>query len=181
MTYAQVKRVDLRGKSLDPIELFTKYHIIGLRHTKNGFIRAVKHVQFGWMKPDEYYRLQKLHDLMPAINKFIEGGYRLKQAIYGFEIEILGTDIPIPVGAGLMATIMSKIALSLKDQRLDQALLWSLALALPFGEIAAIWRLTQEALGISGDEPWWGFGRVQLPGWPEYGVRGEPGRPGEDL
>jgi len=163
------------------IDLFAKHHIVAIRRKRYGEISEVKHVQFGWMKPAEYYQLQKLHDLEPLLIKIIEGGYRLKQAIYGFEIEILGTDIPVPIGAGLMATMIGKIALSIKDGRNDQALLWSLALALPFGEIAAIWRLTQEALGISGDEPWWGFGKVQLPGLPFTPLPGEPGKPGEEF
>ena len=165
-------------------ETALKYHVdaFQLRKGGKGFgITKVHHIQFGWMPIDRYYGLQKLHDLEPVLLKLIEGGYRLKQAIYGFEIEILGTDIPgIPVGASLMGIILGKIALSIKDQRNDQALLWSLALALPFGEIAAIWRLTQEAFGLAG-EPWWGFGAFQIPPLPEHGVPGEPGMPGEDL
>lgn len=167
---------------LEDARLLAEHHIAGVRYTRRGRrITHILHPRLGWITIAEYYDLQKLHDLLPIFTKLIEGGYRLKQAIYGFEIEILGTDVPIPVGAGLMATIMGKIALSIKDQRKDQALLWSLALALPFGEIAAIWRLTQEALGISGEEPWWGFGKIQLPGLPFTPLPGEPGKPGENL
>lgn len=132
----------------DLAEYALKYHVDAFRRSKRSGINQVHHVQFGWMTMPEYYRLQKLHDLEPILGKLIEGGYRLKQAIYGFEIEILGTDIPVPVGAGLMATMFGKMALSIAEGHPEEALKWAAMLALPFGELAAVWILTLEALGL---------------------------------
>ncbi len=59
----------------EAIRLFTEQHIIQVRRSeKTGRILEVDHVEFGWMKPEAFYRLQKLSNAAPFIEKVIEGG-----------------------------------------------------------------------------------------------------------
>lgn len=134
----------------DLAEYALKYHVDAFRRSKRSGINQVHHVELGWMSMQEYYRLQKVHDLFPLLERIIQGGYLLKIAIYSFEIEIIGTDVPIPIGAGLFGAMSGKIVLSLKDGNPQEALKWAAMIALPFGELVAMWILAEEALGIAG-------------------------------
>ena len=144
MARAKLSRIDVR--SMDGIRLFTEQHIVGVRKTPNGYIRAVKHVQFGWMKPEEFYRLQKVHEvaelLGPSLAAFIEGGYRLKAAIWSTTVraEVLGTGLTIPVGAALGATEVLNAMVELSRKPIDPQMLAIRLYALlgPFGDLIQI-------------------------------------------
>lgn len=85
----------------EAIRLFAEHHILDVRLGKRGQVQKVKHVQFGWIEPEDYYRLQKVHEVMPLIQEFIAGGYRAKLALWNSQLEIAGFSVPI--GASLPA------------------------------------------------------------------------------
>ncbi len=122
---------------LDAIRLFTENHIVQFRRGTSGRITEVDHVQFGWMKPERYYMLQKLHDIQPLIAKFIEGGYRLKQALWNIDIKlsIFGSGTEIPLALAFIGGATALAGVHTARGRPDLALFDMASLFLPFGEL----------------------------------------------
>ena len=109
-----------------------------------------KHAVLGWIHPTTYYAMQELHRILPEL---VEGGYRIKQAMWGFSVQVIGTDIELPIGEGLPIAMAAKMALSLKDGNQLEALKWAAMLALPYGDIVALWTLANEALALVSHPP----------------------------
>ena len=132
----------------EAIRLFAEHHIIQVRRSeKTGRILEVDHVEFGWMKPERFYRLQKLHDLLPMLEKAVEGGYRMKAQLWqsSIEVSVLGSGTSFPIGMAIFAGALSlhfidKARGAMLDSILDIA-----ALFLPFGEL---WYLYRGAIAI---------------------------------
>ena len=144
----RVKRVDLRGHRLDPVELFVKHHIIGLRHSKTGYIRQVKHVEYGWMTPQEYYRLQTIHNL-PWVG-ILEGAYRLKMALWS--TSLVAGPVSLPVGASIpgyciLMAIRHRTGIWAKQDN-AMAALWLALIAIPFSEPFILWQMLQEIVEL---------------------------------
>ena len=118
-------------------ELFAKWHIRDMEISKADGVTQVKHAMFGWMPPEDYYRLQKVHDILPLLEKIVEGGYRMKAALWGIDISfgVMATGTEFPLGMALVAGAAVLSVLDQADGRPDLAALDILALALPFGEI----------------------------------------------
>src|SRR5437773_10692851 len=127
----------LRAEKLEAMRLLAEHHLEDVRFSRKGRdVVALKHSVFGWISPTRYYALQHgeelLRDLLP---KFVEGGYRLKEALAMSSIEVLGFGVPI--GAPLYATGVAKGVANLtsKDPHLVQlGVLELLGVFLPFGE-----------------------------------------------
>jgi hypothetical protein len=119
------------------IENVVRWHIQAVRRTKNGSITQVKHIQWGWMSVANYYQLQKIHDVLPILEKVIEGGYRLKAAIWQQTVTVnilaSGTDFPFAMILITVAVILAGV--DAYQGRNDLAFWDIAALALPFGEI----------------------------------------------
>ncbi len=134
-----------RAEVLEELRLFAEFHLVDVRRSRKGReIVAVKHAVFGWISPAEFYVMQEIHAALP---KILEGGFRLKQAVWSttYEVEILGTGVKAPVAIALVA---GAIALAIIDRaagRPDLALLDLAALILPYGEAYLIARGAIEA------------------------------------
>ena len=137
------------------------HHITAIkRASKRGAITAVKHIEFGWISPRTYYRLQKSHELIPFALEVVKGGYMMKAAIYTVAVPmtIIGSGTSIPLGF-LIVTVA--IVLYAVDTAAGQPLYASLdllSLLLPFGEIYLIWRggnLIAQALSSSNQVSSW--------------------------
>lgn len=124
------------------IRLFAEHHIVQVRRRKNGEITAVKHVAWGWIDPKAYYLMQEAHAFLPVVEKVIEGGYRLKAAIWSWEItvEVLASGVKIPAGLALIAGTFALRALDEAQGNASYAILDVLALGLPFGELWLLYR-----------------------------------------
>jgi len=118
------------------IRLFAEHHIVAVRRKRGGEITEVKHIAYGWMKVREYYRLQKLHELIPLFVAVVEGGYRTKAALWGMSIEVAGFSIP----AGLAFPFIEATALrdAIQAGNVGNALFWGYALLGPFGDALAV-------------------------------------------
>ncbi len=118
----------------EAIRLFTEQHIIQVRRSeKTGRILEVDHVEFGWMKPEAFYKLQKVHDLQPVLEKVIEGGYRAKAALWSTQVTVGPVTIPAVaalVSGAFLASMIHRAAGKEGEAFLDIA-----SLFLPFGEI----------------------------------------------
>ncbi len=132
---------------LDAFRLLTEHHIVQFRRGTSGRITEVDHVEFGWMKPEMYYRLQKLHDAIPLITKFMEGGYRLKAQLWqsSVEVQVLGTGTKFPIGMALFGAAVGLHAIDTLAGKPMEAALDIAALFLPFGEL---WYLFRGAVDI---------------------------------
>jgi len=133
-----------RLSDADTIRLFAEHHIVQVRRRKNGEITKVKHVAWGWMDPKAYYAAQEFHALLP---KLIEGGYRVKSALWGMQLSIFG--FSVPVGGSIPAYAVSKLALSLAEGHPENAAIWGAALALPFGDIFILEQMLADMIGVS--------------------------------
>lgn len=124
-------------EALTAVETMARWHITAVRRTVAGRITEVHHIQFGWIQVQTYYQLQKIHDFMPIIVQVIEGGYRLKAAIWSFEIplDVLGSGIGIPMGAVLVLVATALAAIDWATGNQLYAWIDLAALALPFGEL----------------------------------------------
>jgi len=119
------------------MRLLAEHQLEDIRYSRQGRdVIAVKHTVFGWISPARYYALchgeELLRDLLP---KFVEGGYRLKQALATSSIEVLGFGIPI--GAPLYATGIAKGVANLTStdpHLVELGVLELLGVFLPFGE-----------------------------------------------
>ena len=122
----------------EAIRLFAQDHIIQVRRsTKTGRILEVDHVEFGWMKPEMFYRIQKAHDAMPMLEKILEGGYRAKAALWGTtaSVHVLGTGVAVPVGIGVILGGLGAYAFHNALGKTPEAILDLLSIFLPFGEV----------------------------------------------
>lgn len=127
----------------EAIRLFAEHHIIQVRRSdKTGRILEVDHVEFGWMKPETFYRLQKLHDALPLITKVMEGGYRMKAQLWqsSIEVSVLGSGTTFPLGLGVFAAAIGLYTLDTIRGATADAALDIAALFLPFGELWYLWR-----------------------------------------
>ncbi len=121
----------------EAIRLFAEHDIIQVRRSQStGRILEVDHVEFGWMKPEAMYRLKKLKEMQPLLEKVVEGGYRAKAAMWGTEtgLTVLGSGLKLPAG---MAFISGAIAASFIHRALGRPMEAALDIAsifLPFGE-----------------------------------------------
>jgi len=133
-----------RAEVLEELRLFAEHHLVDIRRSRKGReIVAVKHSVFGWISPTQYYALQHSHELLGILEKVVEGGYRLKAALWTMQIspvQILGSDIEIPVAGAIVA---GAIGLSVLDAAAGNQILAIIdlaALVLPFGEIYLLLR-----------------------------------------
>ncbi len=134
---------------MEAIRLLHEYHIDSFRRSREtGRITEIDHIQFGWITPERYYQLQKLHDAIPLFTKIMEGGYRLKAQLWQSEIRVtvLGSGTTFPLGYAIFGAAIGLYALdTLAGKTLDAALDVA-ALFLPFGEL---WYLFRGAIVIS--------------------------------
>ena len=142
-------RLSRKLSDADAIQLFAEHHIVQVRRRKNGEIVHVKHAVWGWISPTAYYAIQEIHRSLP---KIIEGGYRLKQAIFGWEIdvEILASGVKVPAGIALVAGALALAALDEAEGHPEKAALDVLALGLPFGELWLLYRGVLAATEVQG-------------------------------
>lgn len=157
-------------------KLFAEHHIVGMRQRRNGEIVQVKHAALGWMTPQVYYGLQKVHDLIPIVGPVLAGAYQLKWAIAQKGISVAGVDLPIgaavygealalgfiliidPIGFAQRAAPIMALGIPPLDEfqlrkfRQDAASEGSLLIfgvLAPFGEILLAWALIRIFLGRS--------------------------------
>lgn len=121
----------------EAIRLFTDQHIIQVRRGKTGRILEVDHVAFGWMKPERFYQLQKVHDLLPLLTKAVEGGYRMKAALWRstIEVKLFGSGTQIPIGIAIFGAAIGLHGIHKALGRQFESMMDILALFLPFGEL----------------------------------------------
>lgn len=187
-----------RLSDADAIALFAEHHITQVRRRKNGEIVAVKHVQFGWLEPETYYQLQKMHDLLEnskfggLLGDFIRGGYQLKWALANVSV----AGVPV-VGASLygwaVARAVERLIVDGRSDRPDiqfwakqEATFLLAGVLLPFGEALLIWAIVRN----STMQPinWYAFFSdfipplaplfLWRPGPPPHGGGGTPGPTG---
>lgn len=120
------------------IRLFAEHHIVHVRRRKNGEIVAVKHATFGWMTPETYYGLQKVHDLMPFLQEFIRGGYQAKAWLWGLNVELFGFSVPIGAALPVIETLNVVEELQRVEKDYGMLALRLYALLGPFGDIIQI-------------------------------------------
>ena|SRR5438034_11212881 len=134
----------LRAEKLEAMRLLAEHHIEDVRYSRKGReLIAVKHSVFGWISPAGYYALQKADALLPEL---IQGGYRLKQALWSFQISIVG--FTIPAGGLIPAYAMTKASLGIAAKD-PSAVEWILAAALPFGDLWILLRMLLDAAGVA--------------------------------
>lgn len=124
------------------VENVARWHICAIRRRKDGTITQVRHVQFGWISVEIYYQLQKLHDLVPLAQSIIEGGYRMKAALWSYEIplEVLASGFGIPMALVLITVAATLYIVDLAAGQSFYAMVDLASLALPFGELWLLWR-----------------------------------------
>lgn len=132
----------------EAIRLFAEHHIVHVRRRKNGEIVAVKHSTFGWISPQQYYALQKSHELLPILEKVIEGGYRAKQMLWSTQIEVLGFSAPIGAALPVLETFNLLAELSKEKKDPGMIALRAYALAGPFGDVIQIADMILTAVGF---------------------------------
>lgn len=130
------------------IQLFAEHHIVHVRRRKNGEIVAVKHSTFGWMSPEQYYGLQKIHDAMPLIAEFIRGGYQTKAWLWSTSIEVEGFSLPIGSALPVIETFNLLAELSKEKRDPSMILLRAYALLGPFGDVIQIADMILGAVGF---------------------------------
>ncbi len=136
----------------EAIRLFAENHIIQVRRsTKTGRILEVDHVEFGWMKPETFYRLQRLHDFLPLLTKAVEGGSRMKAQLWqsSIEVSVLGSGTVFPLGMAIFAAALSLHLIDRARGATLDSILDIAALFLPFGEL---WYLYRGAIGMAALE-----------------------------
>ena len=144
-----------RGKLVVPdddveaIRLFAEHDIIQVRRGSGGRILEVDHVEFGWMKPEALYRLKKLKEMQPLLEKVVEGGYRAKAALYSTEasMSILGSGVTVPIGLAMVMGALGSYFFHQAAGKQAEAALDILSIFLPFGEV---WLLYTGAVSFKG-------------------------------
>ncbi len=127
-----------RAEKIADARLLAEHHIVDVRYTRSGRrVNRVLHAGLGWISVEQYYGLQKVHDVLPIVEKVIEGGYRLKAALWNIDISfgVLATGSELPLGMAFVAGAMGLAAIDEAAGRRDLAILDLLALGLPFGEL----------------------------------------------
>ena len=132
-------------------EMALKYHVDQIQFSKQDGVTRVHHIQWGWMPVERYYGLAKLHDAIPIVEKVIEGGYRLKAALWNIDVSfsVIGSGTEVPLG---LAFVSGALLLSAIDQaagRTDLAILDVASLFLPYGELYLIYRGIVSIPGVS--------------------------------
>ncbi len=133
-----------RAKSIDTadsIRLLVEHHVVAVRkQRRTGEIVAIKHIEFGWISPKDFYGLQKMHEVMPLIEHVVEGGYRAKEALWSVpaEFTILGSSLSLPLG--MIFPLIESIALeqAIQAGNVMNILYWGYALLGPFGDALVI-------------------------------------------
>lgn len=120
------------------IQLFAEHHIVHVRRRKNGEIVAVKHSTFGWISPQQYYLLQKAHDLMPLLQEFIRGGYQAKAWLWSLNVELFGFAIPIGATLPVIETLNLVEELGKPKKDFTMIVIRAFALLGPFGDVIQI-------------------------------------------
>lgn len=133
-------KVGARSAS-DAVRLLADYHLLAVRRGSHGELVAVKHVAFGWIEPEEYYLLQKLHDLLPLVGEFIQGGYRMNAEIYGSALTVRG--VTIPTGEILLGSAIAMLAVSIANEDWVGVLIMLAALLAPFGALITLYFFEQ--------------------------------------
>ena len=137
-----------RAEKVADARLLAEHHIVDLRYSKKGReIIAIKHAALGWISPTMYYAMQELHSLIPSV---LEGGYRLKQAIWTTEInlEVIASGLTIPLGVLLSAAAGLEAAIDQANGNTIYAAIDLAALALPFGEFWIIYHALELDIGF---------------------------------
>jgi len=129
----QRAKLSKRLSDADAIALFAEHHIVQVRRRKNGEIVNVKHAAWGWISPTTYYAMQEFHALLP---KIVEGGYRLKEALWGLSV-VVGP-VTIPVGLAFPVLELRALVEAIDAGNIPNAVEWAYALVGPFGDIIAV-------------------------------------------
>ena len=132
-------------------EIALKYHVDQVQFSKQDGVTRVHHIQWGWMPIERYYGLAKLHDAIPVITKVIEGGYRLKAALWNIDVSfsVIGSGTEVPLG---LAFVSGALLLSAIDQAAghpELAVLDVASLFLPYGELYLFYRGIISIPGVS--------------------------------
>ena len=133
-----------RAKSIDTadsIRLLVEHHVVAVRkQRRTGEIVAIKHIEFGWISPKDFYGLQKMHEVLPLLEHVVEGGYRAKEALWSVpaEFTLLGTSLSLPLG--MVFPLIESIALeqAIAAGNVMNILYWGYALLGPFGDALVI-------------------------------------------
>ena len=143
MSRGKIKALSKQDGSLNQsIENFAVHHIVAVRTVRGGEISAVKHVTYGWLKPIEYYELQKTHELAEMAIPIISAGYTMKGYIMSstVNLDFLASGFSVPFG---VIEVMGAFTLYAADLASGNQLLQTLdllALFLPFGELYYLFR-----------------------------------------
>lgn len=133
------------------LTLLGNYGISSVRRKKRGEITHVKHVVLGWMPAKDWasYRASK-EWITTFLPKIVEGGYRLKAAIWEYTVEadVFGTGVSVPIGVVIMLTATTLFAWDYATGHVWMAYFDLLCLALPFGEL---WLLYRGLIGLGSD------------------------------
>lgn len=121
----------------EAVNNLAEHGILAVRRKKNGEIKSVKHAVWGWIPAGTFGILSEIKGYAPLIGKVLEGGYRLKEAIWGYTVqaEVLASGVEIPFGLVIVATAVAMYVVDTANNNPTAAFLDLAALALPFGEI----------------------------------------------
>ncbi len=123
------------------VELLANYGVSAVRKTRRGELKQLKHVSFGWISAGTFATIQGIkRNVGPLLTKFVEGGYRLKQAIWSVSVSIEGVSLPI-LGAVMVVTAITAYWADIAAGNPLGAYFDLACLILPFGEVYLIYRL----------------------------------------
>lgn len=131
------------------LELFLERGIDEVRRTRTGRISSVHHVTDGWMDAKDWWKRERFAKLLahPAVRSFIDGGYQLNARVYSTSIEIRGLELPL--GGGLLAWGVLRLATSLAAQDLATASKFLVALLAPYGSVYLLWLAIMRAVELA--------------------------------
>lgn len=129
--------------------LLAEHHILAVRRGAHGEITDIKHAAFGWISPQEYYLLQKLHDLLPLVGEVVEGGYRFNAMIYGSSFSVRG--VTVPTGKILLGSAMVLLGMAIEGQDWQTAVLMLGAILAPFGALILLYIFERALEGAAED------------------------------
>ena len=125
-------------------ELFARWHIRDMEISHADGVTKVKHAMLGWMSADDYYRLQKLHDVLPQL---IEGGYRAKAALWSLNISVGPVSLPLGAYIPVKGLLLAYASFAAGDPM--GGLKWLAALTLPFGDILILAQIVSEITDVA--------------------------------
>ena len=128
-------------------ELFARWHIRDMEISHADGVTQVKHAMLGWMSAEDYYRLQKVHDVLPLLEKVIEGGYRAKAALWSLNVSVGPVSLPLGAYIPLKGLLMAEASFAAGDT--NAGVKWLAALALPFGDILILAQIVAEVKEIA--------------------------------